>query len=252
MSVVNTLDSYFITNCRLATAIPLHDLTARFRDQLLTDRALQNLLLNSGQEIDDARRPTSFFNITNGVILRDKTAILLEHLLFAIDKTTNPYTTELAFLDLAVPVQAMLVSHTGVAEPAYLFAPASVMCQLVTERPDVAQTEELQSAWFSQPGLSETVRAYERSLLAAFGDFNLQLALGAASNARGARVEQGSQEYALQEEIRSAFNKRACTALDTAYYNSARRHLIAAERHSVSLRKMPHGLLFIVPDEESG
>ena len=250
MSTISTLDDYFVFDCEPEKAKPLQELTVRFRNELLTNPALQNLLLNHGYEWDEGKRPSSFFNIGSSGHLRTQTAIHLEYVQFAIEHATRPYVASVRLPGSVVPVEIELVDDTGRAGTAYLAIPVPEAPRLVSGLHDAGKREAFQTAWMTQAGLSETVRAYERTLQTAFDDFNLQFVLNAIQQACGVRIDDDWPEHILQEDIKRAFTSQAYTALDTAYYTRARGFFSSARPFWLKLNETEHGQFFIVLEDE--
>ncbi|MBI2148371.1 hypothetical protein HYU23_01720 [Candidatus Woesearchaeota archaeon] len=198
----------------------LHNLVVGFYDALLVDEDLQDMLLGNASSLK--RRPKSYYDLISSVFLRTKTLVNLAYLDFMIDLATRPA--------LIVIGSQSLLGRVG---------------SYTSRGHDAEIVERIQREWFENVDCVENIRVYERTLKAAFGDFNLQFVLGLIYNARGIFKEiLPSRLVDLKERIDNALTPEAHNALDSAYYEKARGYLASVRDLWFKLDRNEYGKNF--------
>ncbi len=199
----------------------LHELTRDFKDTLLTDLALQDLLL-AETPLFHATLPspiTSYAQIPSIVHNRQKTLLHLEFLELVIAQATQPHI--------------YYASKNG----------------LLTQQGFPAEMiEDLQRRWFKEFKTVSTLREYQKTLTSAFDEYNFQLVLGLIKGTKS--LFNAFSEGKHEDKIKKNFNPKAYLALDSAYYNRAQRFFRSCTGLWKTLSDDSYGKNFVLTQEE--
>lgn len=210
----------------------LHNLVLNFRERFLKDHAVQNVLLNRGEEIPNDKRPESYHNYSL-TIIGAETSIHLATLNYMINMATSP-------------------KLTIVKSPGVLLAGEEKEDILETpEGHNALYVETLQREWMENPQITKILREYQRTLTDSFGEFTAQFILARIDYSNGLFVPpEWKEERAVLESIAKAFSIPAFHALDSAYYEKGRIFLKAAGPLWQQLSKDNFGARFTLSQEE--
>ncbi|MEK6918995.1 MAG: hypothetical protein AABW73_03060 [Nanoarchaeota archaeon] len=185
----------------------LHELVGEFREQFLTNKDLQDLLMNRGYELEEEDRPSSWYELTGGPpTLRVQNARHLTAVEVMMDLATRPRLVALEKTRILIPGKK---DETRVITP---------------EGYDAGKVEILQREWMENSDITPTIREYRDLLTASLDEFNLQLVLSMTFNAsRSAFIDEKWESGRLQRRTQEIVFPNGYSALDNGYYNFARR-----------------------------
>ena len=222
----------FFGDVNLDEARKLHGFVVGCRDKLLQDKALQNVFLNGGYEMEDDERPKNWFDIPSSSWNRRKVALHLSYLQMMMDLAVEPGLIVVRTPSIIVP---------GEMDDIQLEDVQGRSAELV---------DRLQRKWITEPNLAENVRKYEAGLKSTLGEYNLQTVLGLANRCLTHDVDpscEGELEYI--ERARNAITSGAFIALDSAYYNMGNRHFSALKELAKPLVESDWGSFFVMTAE---
>ncbi len=219
---------------------PLHELVVQYREELLGNEVLQDLLLYAGRGLP-RQRPASYCDIADAVWRRSEVAVHLAYLNHALDGVTQP---------VLVTFERELISPPGndLVDPRY-DPSMEVVLGRTSRGHDLARIEALQRQWLTAPE-AEIVRSYKAALERSFAQFNLQFILGKVDRCKETPLFESWPETAYQQQIQRVFTPEAQHHLDNAYYNRATRLFRLAEPLWLQLSQSEFGRFFILSGEE--
>ena len=238
MGIIRPISDYALFNVNIKTAEEAHSLVTEFRESLLTDHALQNVLLNRGYELDEDERPRSYFDLGDATWARKNVILHLMYLGQTIELATRPQIACVSIPNVLFP------DENGVFPEAKANTPGGL---------DYARIEQLQEQWMRNIDVVEKIREYKRLLDESFGEFNLKLVLSRAYNSRN-HIYFGEEEAAESRYfglMQSVISPEAFVALDSAYYDMANRIAQSTGNLWKSLWESEFGRNFVLSAEES-
>ena len=211
----------------------IHETVGDYRERLLKDHLLQDLLLNEGYKIEE-NRPVSYHDIENHIFNRIKTSL---HLL-AVEKIT----------EMATRPRIYAVSGPVVIIP----GEENEERWETAEGFDAGRIEEFQTKTFENPEAMKAVQEYKETLQKAFDEYNMQFVLGLMRGSKLHYIDLDWDVMDLKKEIDEIYDGKSFTALDSAYYNMGNRFFRSCSSLYMKLKDDEFGNLFILsPEEES-
>ena len=241
MAQVSDISEYCIFKADAGHAKELHLLTAEFREQLLENRPLQNLLLNSGEFMEEGQRPKSYLDIVDMTWNRNKIILHLSFLEHAISLATEPHL---------VVVSSGGLDTSGKTALVYPNEPEERRIALKTAGFAAAKVEQLQCDWFENPKVVETIREYQKTLASAFDEYNLKFVLAKMQYSLLPIIFEDCEEKRLQGRIKEVMDKNSLSALDSAYYGMGNRFFQSMGPGWKKLSKSEFGRLFILNQDD--
>lgn len=212
----------------------LHETVGKYRDEFLTNDALQDVLMNGGYELERERRPQSFLDIRDGTILRTQAVLSKTVVDHAIDVVTKPQMW-------VMPAPTLWIPGQGAPE----------------ERPTTAQgydferIEDLQRQWAEDTQTVTAVRKFQSELEEALDPFNMKFIINSMVRIKP-RLDRKENDKAtlIEREIERVIFPEGYSALDSAYYVRGRSQMNAVARAWEELQKSEFGKFFTLTAEE--
>jgi hypothetical protein len=237
---VRNIGEYGLWGEGLEKAEELHLLTAQFRDELLTNHTLQNLLLNHGDPLDEKQRPASYFDIMDPTWNRRFIVVHLSYLERVI---------ELATLPQIAGVSRAAIDKSGKTALVYPDATAELPTKLQSpEGFDSGSIETLQREWFENIDIVPKIMEYGDMLRKAFDEYNLKLVLIKMQNCQTHMFFDDCKEKRLHDRIKKTGGPYS--AMDSAYYNMGNRFFKSAGSLWEELSATEFGKMFCLTQEE--
>jgi hypothetical protein len=234
MAKVRSLGDYLVMhNADESRLNMLHTLSVEVRDSFFSVKAVQNLLLNHGDEIPDSERPKSFLGLHDACWKRSGAALQLLYLEHVIDAAIRPQIV--------------------VQEAAGLWTPGKKYEKRVVTATghDAGRIEQLQQHWLTDSELSESVRSFQRGLQEAFDEYNLKYVLGRMFQSQKHQLPKKARaEAELQKRVIQAAGRDEYLALDDAYYRMGNRFYQGCADLYKKLSRTQFGMMFILLQEE--
>jgi hypothetical protein len=211
-------DYYLAGSENLEELKRLHDSVVYHKDNVFTNRHINDVLLNDGHA-PEGERPNSFYDVYDSIFLRSRTSIHLNFLETMVDIATSPQLTVVNQREKGI------VSPEGKG----VLYPNDVSVEVGFETPqgyDSGFIEKLQRKWFEESEVVEDIRRFQSILSGAFEEFNLKFILYRMDRSLRLNIpEDFGERYNIQEKIVSVFGGeyggrgKRLGALDNAYYN---------------------------------
>ncbi|MBW2997638.1 hypothetical protein KY349_04835 [Candidatus Woesearchaeota archaeon] len=227
--------------CDRDKAEQIHRIVTSYRDELMTNHLLQDVLLNDGYELPDDERPKSFLDLGGAVFNRSMVILHLTYLETMIDHATRPKN---AYVSMPVIDTS---GETGIVFPGGIDA---LPIEITTaEGHDLELIEMIQRGWFENTDVAEVVRKYHSVLNESFDEFNMQYVLLRVHHAPR-HIMPDEETEQLAKEMKSIMDNDAFTALDSAYYNLAMSFMREAGGLWEKLNDSEYGRFFRLTQEE--
>lgn len=213
----------------------LHIKVGDYKERLVDDPKLQDLLLNEGYQLVDAERPESLLDIPDATILRTQTVLHLVYLNRMIDLATRP--------------RVLVVREPGIVLPGQ---DADTKLE-TSEGYCPEKLEELQRRWLTETETVRDVRKFQDGLVQAMDEFDMKMVLNRMLQARSHYIpfDKGWEEVGkLREEIEEVWEQEAYLALDSAYYNRGRALYSGVGQIWERLRQNEFGKQFTLSEKE--
>ncbi|MBC8495009.1 hypothetical protein H8D36_02545 [archaeon] len=213
----------------------LHNLVVQYKHALFENHILQNVLLNSGYQIEN--RPTSFFDLEDAVWPRSHVKANLIFLEYVIDRATKPEIT-------------IVETTLGKIIPASEYE-GEELSFVTAEGFDAIGIERLQEEWFANPDITDVIRQFQAALTKSFNEFNQKYVLSCMLDATKSFLDLGwKEEQGYQNKIKGVLNAKTFIAFDTAYFNTARMDASAAGGPYQKLAESEFGKLFLLEEKQ--
>ncbi len=219
---------------------PLHELVVQYRDELLANEILQNLLIYPGRD-PLPQRPTSYYDLADSVWKRSEVALHLQYLDHVMGIATQPALITFE----REPIHAPGIDLVDPRQSSSM----EIVAGRTSRGHDPARVEEIQRHWLTSPE-TEIVRSYKTTLERSFAQFNLQFILGRIDRCKETPLFESWPEIAYQIKIQQVFTPKAHYHLDNAYYNQAGHLLRLAEPLWRRLSESEYGQFFILTAKE--
>ena len=224
---------HFFGDIDIEKTANLHRLAGNYRERILGDNLLQDVLLNDSYEFEDDERPKTFHAIGDPTINRLKTSIHLNYLEYVVDLVTRPRI-------LAVRAPRIIIPGKR-DEPRIETA----------EGYDAEKVEDLQEQWLRTPKVRDMVEAYSMILNEAFDEYNLKCILLKMHGCLIRRDDVDEQEiHKIYDDIEKHMNDKSYVALDDAYYRMGNRLFSGAGDVWNRLRADNFGRNFALTEKE--
>ena len=236
---VRTIEEYtIIGDIDISRARNLHELTIEYRDTLFGNHALQNLLLNDGDELREGKIPKSYFDLYDATWHRTKIAGHLLALEKLIELATRPPRVVVRMPAIVIPGQE------------------EVECIKTPQGLDYERVDEFQRDWLRSL-VTDKIRRYQSRLQEAFDEFNLKYVLTLVFNSLRppniGYLELGGDEGRILNRIKEALlDHNVYSTLDNAYYLMANRFVHMAGELYKELSQDEFGKNFLLSSEEEG
>lgn len=205
-------------------AKPLHELVTELKENFFENSEIPDLLLKYNNSM-----PNSFFDIVDSIFLRTQVLVELEYANYALDMVTKPH-------------MAVVQSNIG-----KIVAPDEDDKTTVKtpEGHDFQALEQLQDEYLKNGEVIGAARDFQSSLNSSFDVFNLKMILNMVNGAKNTFIPPFGKEPEVYKKIQVAFNIDSYSALDSAYYNHARRFMNQAYSSKNKLNESEIGKFFI-------
>jgi len=243
---MDSIDKYiFVGDYNKVQLQKAHDMVIEFRENMFSgkDRYLiQDLFLNRGCTIDDDKRPTSYFELSDHIIPRTNIKAGLRYLQYMIQLATKP--------ELAIVHKPRIYTDgiSGLIIPADIKDNTTVT---TSSGMDFGKIEYLQTEWLRRNDIVPDVRELEKHLQSSFNEFNLKWILSAIYNSERLFIPNDWKDISnVSNKLKKVPWRDVFTHLDNAYYNTARRYMGNAASVAENLMKDDYGSLFVIAQED--
>ena len=211
----------------------LHGLVSDFKENILTDKILQNFLYNRGYEME-GDRPEKYSELGHVSIAGRMAALASIYLDYMMDLATRPQLTRVESPKIIIPgkeQETKFLSGSHNAE----------------------DIERLQREWFKNLKVVEAIRAYKENLERAVEEFSMQTILSRVGFARSNFIpyeKAWEQERKIQKRLLEAWDSESVPVLDNAYYSTAKGLLHPVSKIWQRLIEDNFGRKFVMTKEE--
>jgi len=229
------LEEYYLVleDADMSKVKALHRVVGEAKDCFLTNKTLQNVVLNRGCEMDAEERPQSYkelpFPAFNGKIA----SLCLTYAEMMIERATRHTLIRVSAPKIIVPGQEREIKIETV------------------EGHDLDKIEWLQEQWMTKHEGRRKVKEYQGVLQKAIEEYAMQgLLIGLNHCCKNFFPLEWKEERAIQERLNKAWDEKAHNVLGSAYYNRGNTFFRSAGELWDELMEDDFGKMFVLTRDE--
>jgi hypothetical protein len=212
----------------------LHEIVGDFKERILTDKVLQNILYNRGYVMEE-KRPENYCEIGHVAFNARIASLALTYVNYIMDLAIRPQLTKVESPRIIVPGERNEIKFS------------------TPQGHNALDIERLQREWFENHEIVKVVREYQKNLEKSIDEFSMQTILSKIDHARAHFIPPGKewkQEREIQERVLGSLDPASVSVLDNAYYGMAMRFYGALGKLWRTLIENDFGRKFVMTREE--